>query len=330
MKTIYLLVFAAVMLISFSGCKNKGTKDSNVRYGEASYDVAPPDELKKFASIEFVSQDGSKIKLHLQTPVRINESDLPLLEFADTESERLHFSTDAGMSGRKSGITFTDSVGSERAVLRMGKNIPTGFQLIESGQDHFYTVTCYTTFEIYEGEEDEYFDAVFAEIEQKSSQVDKIPQAVKNLLPSNYELSFCATGNLNRDEYDDAILIFGSQCCDCRCWILTGTPDNSYKITVVNDNIALGAGYFGDKRDFEQPFFDIVIKNGFFTFEQYGGVRGNNKSMDLTHFKYSKEDDNWLLYRSDYIPSRFLAGNCCYDFHETTYYVEKILFEEFR
>jgi hypothetical protein len=108
-----------------------------------------------------------------------------------------------------------------------------------------------------------------------------------------------------------------------------GTSDNSYKISVVNNNIALGAGYFDDKRDFEQPFFDIVIKNGFFTVEHYLGVSGNNRIISTDHFKYSKADDNWLLFRTDYVPNRFLTGNCCYDYHVTTHFVEKILFENF-
>jgi hypothetical protein len=332
MKAFYLLVFIAVMLISFGGCKNKA-KNSVTSHPEEFYNDTLPDELKNFASIEFVSQDDSieRITLFLKDPQKIDTAYPPLLKFSDEKSEWIYFSRSINVIGNDLGIAFNDSIGNERAILRMKKNVPAGFMLAENGQDKFYSVTRYSTFEIYEDEDEdnEYFDKVLDELEQTSSQVDKIPQTIKNLVPPNYGLYFCAMGDLNRDKYDDAIIIFGDRCCEYKSWILTGTSDNSYKISVMDDNIALGAGYFDDKRDFDQPFFDIVIKNGFFTIEHYRGVSGNNREISTDHFKYSKADDNWLLFRRDFVPNRFLAGNCCYDYHRITHFVEKILFEDY-
>jgi hypothetical protein len=293
-----------------------------------------PEELKNFATIEFVSQDvpPERVTMFLKSPQKINLEYPPLLEFSTDKSEWLIFDRMNNIKKNDLNIIFNDSLGNERAVLQMKENIPTGFLLKDNGKDKFYSVANYATFEVYEGEYDEYFDSVLEELEQKSSRVDKIPQAISNLIPSNYKLYFCAIGDLNRDNYNDAIIIVEGK--QRECWMLTGLSDNSFKINIIKKiddigDIFWGSAYFSDARSFEDPLFDIVIKNGHFSVERYGGVSGNNKSIDVAHFKYSKEDNNWLLFRSDFIPSRFLAGNCCYDFHLTTYFEEKILFEDY-
>ncbi|MDR1583260.1 MAG: hypothetical protein LBS55_08400 [Prevotellaceae bacterium] len=327
MKAIYLLMFFTILLISFDGCKNKTSKN-NVNYpAEAFYNEFLPGELQNFASIEFVSQDDSmeRITMHLKNPQ---------LEFSTGKSEWVTFSQAVNMFGNDVGIAFTDSVGNERAILRMKENIPTGFLLIENGKDKLYSIAKYATFEIYESEsaDDEYFESVLDDLEQKSSRTDKIPQGIKNLVPSNSELYFCAMGDLNRDKYNDAILIITGEYLEC--WILTGITNDSFKINIIKkiddiNDVFFGLGYFSDARAFDDPLFDIVIKNGFFSVERYRGVSGNNKSIDVTHFKYSKEDNNWILFRRDYIPNRFSSG-CNYDYHLTTYFVEKILFENYK
>ncbi|MDR2385456.1 MAG: hypothetical protein LBD80_07355 [Tannerella sp.] len=197
MKKLYSIVFVAVILISFGGCKNKA-KNSVTVYPEEFFNDTLPDELNNFASIEFVSQDDSteRIALVLKNPQKINLAYPPLLIFSDKKSEWIHFSRAVDMIGDDLGIAFSDSVGNERAVLRMKNNVPTGFLIAENGQDKFYFATNYSTFEIHENEDDEFFDKTLNELEQRSSRVEKIPQTIENLVPSNHELYFCAMGDL--------------------------------------------------------------------------------------------------------------------------------------
>jgi hypothetical protein len=330
-----LVLFAAVILISFGGCKNRTAKNAVTLYAEEFFNDSLPDELQNFASIELISQDDSteRISLFFKDPQKINQAYPPLLKFSDEKAEHICFNQAINMIGNDLGIAFSDTVGNERAILRMRENVPTGFLLVENGQDQFYSVANYSTFKIFEDEDDEddeFFDKVLIKLGERSSRVDKIPQSITNVVPSNCKLYFCAIGDLNRDKYDDAILISADK--HQECWILTGTSDHSFKINIIKDIDTLLWGvsvYFNDARAFEEPFFDIVIKNGYFSIEQYGGVSGNNKSIHLTHFKYLKEENNWVLFRSDFVPNRFLSGNCCYDFHTTKHYMEKIYFEEY-
>jgi hypothetical protein len=216
--------------------------------------------------------------------------------------------------------------------MAMADDLPAELHWLGNKRDISFTVANYITFEIYEGkyEYNEYFNNVLEELEQTSSRVNEIPQAIIDIVddaPLKYEINFCAMGDLNRDKYNDAILILGGERYNEKCWILTGTSDNSYKISAMNDNISLGGGNVEDKSDFEQPYFDIVIKNGFFTIEEYIGPGSNNMEICTAHFKYSKEDDKWLLFRKDYIPNRFYLHNCCCDYHQTQHFVEKMPFE---
>jgi hypothetical protein len=331
------------VLISFGGCKNRSAKNS-VNHDSTGefYTDSLPYELQNFESIEFVSQDDftDRINLILRTPERIEHEYPPLLQISDDESYQIFFTGLSPARWVENGeiclwANFEDSLHTVDITIEICE-IPKCLHLCRNNTNSgIYTVANYTTYKIYENEEfsrgeyEEYFEKVFNDIEQNSSRTDKIPPAISNLVPSNYELYFCATGNLNRDKYDDAIIIVKGK--HHECWLLTGTPDNSFKINIIKeiDDISWGSGYFDDARAFEDPWFDIVIKNGYFSVEQYGGVSGNSKSVYVTHFKYSKEEDDWILFRNDYIPNRFLSGNCCYDYHQTKYFVEKILFENY-
>jgi hypothetical protein len=82
---------------------------------------------------------------------------------------------------------------------------------------------------------------------------------------------------------------------------------------------------FEDERDYWEPYLDIVIKNGFFTIEKCRGI--GDREIYTAHFKYSKEDDKWLLFRTDLIPNRFRCQNDCHDYHLTKHFVEKMPFE---
>jgi hypothetical protein len=340
MRAIHLLVFFAVILISSGGCKNKAAKNSVNCPAEEFYNESLPGELQKFESIKFISSDGSdKIWLTLQDPQETNSEYLPSLVYNDHDYlNNIDYKGYNASTWQEDGktcyaINFEGRDNADKILLKMVDDLPA--ELYWDCSDFplkSFKVAQYTTFDIYTGntgdEPDKYFDSALTELEQKSSRIEKIPQGIKNLVPSNSELYFCAMGDLNRDKYNDAIMITGNDHIErIECWILTGTSDNSYKISAVNDNIGLYADYFDDKSDFEYPLFDIVIKNGGFTIEILYGVSENGKEIHTAHLKYSKEDNNWLLFRSDFVSNRFLIHDCCYDCHLTKYFVKKIPFE---
>ncbi|MDR1557948.1 MAG: hypothetical protein LBS88_13110 [Tannerellaceae bacterium] len=332
-KTIILsIVTLGCFLLS---CGNKNRNDLALWADETFYNDSVPDVLKGYSEIEFMSADGSdRIKLILKGPAKINQEFPPLLEIGEEEKYWIYFTDIIPKRDKCVTANFADSVHKINVAIGICNSVPQVLHLDKSEENSLYKVANYTTYEIFEEENEDnpsdYFDEVFNEIEQNSNRTDNIPQVIKDLVPSGYELVFCATGNLNLDKYKDAIVVLKKN--DGRSiWLMTGNANNSYKINVINNEVEnLGLYYFDDKRDFENPFFDIVIKNGFFTIENYGGVSGNNKEIHTAHFRYSQELNDWLLFRADYVPSRFLAGNCCFDFHLTKYYMEKIVLRDYK
>jgi hypothetical protein len=332
MRTIHLLlVLLAVVMISFGSCRNKAAKNRIAEYAEESFNDSLPDELKNFVSIEFISQDDSteRITLFLKNPKKINQAYPPVLEFPDEKWERINFSQ-VNMIGNDSDIAFSDNAGNERAILRMNENIPTGFLLVTTGKDKFYSVANCIIFGISENDEntsdENILEEVLTDIKKISSQTYNIPQAIKDIVSSSRELYFCAMGDLNGDPYDDAILIVKGE--HRECWILTGTSDSLFEINAVkNIDPVWWGGHYGDDHAFEHTLFDIVIGSGYFSIERNGGLFDDNEWIYLYHFKYSKKDNKWQLFQNDILRSRFAIDNCC-DYYLSMYYVEKIFFED--
>lgn len=155
---------------------------------------------------------------------------------------------------------------------------------------------------------------VLVEVVAKDSTKKFLPQAhkevVKNLaenikifVPENYEVLDTVSGNLNLDDYNDMILVLKkngeektSDVIDNPekrpLLILIGEPDHKFKLAERNDNsvycIDCG-GMMGD------PFMDIVIKNGYFSVEHYGGSAW--RWTRIITYKYSKEENNWFLHK---------------------------------
>jgi len=141
---------------------------------------------------------------------------------------------------------------------------------------------------------------------QASSQ--EFPQTItkdslfKNI-PSNYSILDSVSGSLNRDEYQDLLIIFKKNNeeelseiednpVDRPLLIYLGNSDNKYHLTERNNKAVLCyscGGMWGD------PYEGLAIKNGYFTIEHYGGSAWR-WSRYIT-FKYSEKDSKWYLHK---------------------------------
>jgi hypothetical protein len=120
---------------------------------------------------------------------------------------------------------------------------------------------------------------------------------------SGYSILDTTSGDLNRDSYKDLIIIYKkhnedktSDVIDNPVYrpllIYVGQRDGTLKLTTKNDKAVLCyacGGIMGD------PFSQVVIKNGYFTVEHYGGSAW--RWTRFVTFKYSTNDSNWRLHR---------------------------------
>lgn len=126
-------------------------------------------------------------------------------------------------------------------------------------------------------------------------------KAVSEFIPKGYEERILETGDLNRDKIPDAILLLTKKDEDYYSMekpagrpliILLGKGNNKYVMAARNDNAVLCyhcGGAFGD------PLEDVVIKNGYFSVQYYGGGR-ERWSREIT-FKYNDADKKLYLYK---------------------------------
>ena len=120
-------------------------------------------------------------------------------------------------------------------------------------------------------------------------------------IPNGYEKRIFETGDLNQDKIPDAILIltkknevdFSMEKPAKRpLIILFGKGNNKYVQAGRNDNAVLCyhcGGAFGD------PLENVVIKNGYFSIEHYGGSR--ERWSRIITFKYNTRDKNFYLHK---------------------------------
>jgi len=124
-----------------------------------------------------------------------------------------------------------------------------------------------------------------------------IPKSVLKIIPKDYKVLNFTKGDLNKDKFDDAILILkhnGEDKDEFKrpLYILLGSKGENYKVIAKNSNAVLGyfdGGVFGD------PFDGVTIKNGYFSIEHYGG--SNWRWTRIVTFKYNKKKKNWFLYK---------------------------------
>lgn len=138
--------------------------------------------------------------------------------------------------------------------------------------------------------------------------IDSIPEVLKPFIPKNYSAINISSGDANLDGLTDKILVlrknteettsnYNENKPDKRpLLLLLGQPDNSYKLTYRNDNIAYCidcGGFFGD------PFTGTTIKNGYFSIEH--GIAGGQHWEQVLTFKYDRLKKNWFLHKDHYI-----------------------------
>lgn len=142
--------------------------------------------------------------------------------------------------------------------------------------------------------------------------IDSLDQDLKAFVPKGYSVISIESGDLNLDEYTDAILVlrktseastsnYAENKPDKRpMLLLIGQRDGTYKLAYQNNNAVYCidcGGLFGD------PFTGITIKNGYFSIEH--GVSGGHHWEHVTTFKYNKPKNNWFLYKDHYINYKF-------------------------
>jgi hypothetical protein len=119
------------------------------------------------------------------------------------------------------------------------------------------------------------------------------PEIINQTRP-NYVLRDSILGDLNTDSVLDLILLFDNTTPSGSrpLLIYVGQTNNTFKLKARNDSVVLCSdcgGVFGD------PYTAIVIKNGYFTVEHYGGSAWRWTSY--TTFKFAPKDHNWYLHK---------------------------------
>lgn len=132
--------------------------------------------------------------------------------------------------------------------------------------------------------------------------IDNLPQEISKFVPEGYVAIDTVSGDLNRDAIPDLILVAASpdeEEIDTADFyrpliILTGNKDGTYTQAGRNDKVVYGiadGGMMGD------PFMGVVIKEGCFTVQHYGGSAWRWEN-DIT-FLYSEAKKGWLLHKEE-------------------------------
>lgn len=144
---------------------------------------------------------------------------------------------------------------------------------------------------------------VETETEEAPAVVIDYSKQLDQFIPKGYSVLDTASGNLNLDDYTDMILILKKdneeETSDVienpekrPLLILIGQADGTIKKVAKNDNTVYCVdcgGVYGD------PYEAIVIKNGYFSIEHYGG--SNWKWTRTVTYNYSKKDQQWYLHK---------------------------------
>jgi hypothetical protein len=130
-----------------------------------------------------------------------------------------------------------------------------------------------------------------------------IPGNLKQFVLKGYDVLDISKGDLNRDDYPDAIMVLAKlgekKTSDVLTHpekrpllVLIGQANKSYKLAARSDNAVYCVDCGGQMGD---PYTGITVKNGYFSVEHYGGS-GWRWTRIIT-FKYSAADNNWLLHK---------------------------------
>lgn len=134
-------------------------------------------------------------------------------------------------------------------------------------------------------------------------EVENIAENIGIFIPENYTILDTISGNLNLDNYNDMVLVLKKNNEEKTSdvienpekrplLILIGESNNKYKLVERNDNSVYCVDCGGMMGD---PYMRTVIKQGYFSIEHYGGSAW--RWTRIITYKYSKEDNNWFLYK---------------------------------
>jgi hypothetical protein len=130
-----------------------------------------------------------------------------------------------------------------------------------------------------------------------------VPKELAAFIPAGYSLLDSASGDLDLDKLKDFILVIKKKGEDTLATdtamspgrpllILTGVAGGGFLLKARNDKTVLCfncGGVLGD------PFMGVVIKNGYFSVEHYGG--SSWRWTRIITYKYSTADDRWYLFK---------------------------------
>lgn len=133
--------------------------------------------------------------------------------------------------------------------------------------------------------------------------ITNVPVSISQFVLEGYTALDTVTGNLNLDAFTDMIMVLKKNGEDTTSdvtehpekrplLILLGQPDKSLKQAARNDNAVYCIDCGGAMGD---PFMGVVIKNGYFSVEHYGG--SSWRWERIITFKYSDTEKNWNLHK---------------------------------
>ncbi len=158
-----------------------------------------------------------------------------------------------------------------------------------------------TNFEITENKVD---NELRIKHEAYKSDILNLPISLNQFIPSGYTAIDTLSGDLNSDDYNDMLLVYKKNGEDSTSnsienpekrtlIILIGQPDKTYKLVAQNRNVVYCVDCFGGTMG--DSFMGLVIKNGYFSIEHYGGSIW--RTARTITFKYSKIEQNWFLHK---------------------------------
>ncbi|MBO9562788.1 MAG: hypothetical protein J7621_08445 [Niastella sp.] len=143
-------------------------------------------------------------------------------------------------------------------------------------------------------------------VSKDHSTKEPIVATVKQVLthiPDGYFIIDTCSGDLNLDNENDFLILLGKKGEDSlsrlgdepvkrRLLVLTHDKGEHFNLAAQSDNAVYCyscGGILGD------PYQQLVIKNGYFSVEHYGGSR--YRWTRIVTFKYSPADSTWLLHK---------------------------------
>ncbi len=135
-------------------------------------------------------------------------------------------------------------------------------------------------------------------------------QPLASFIPMGYRVLYTVAGNLNRDAWPDRVVVLDTTAVindstesgeahqisnvPRPLLLLLGRPaKNAYSLAARNNDIIKCADCAGAMGG--DPFQQVVIKNGYFSVEHYGGSAW--RWITSSTFKYTSADHHWYLHR---------------------------------